>query len=409
MIFNLTTLRFALGVLGRNKLRSGLTMLGIVIGAGALVAMISVGQGATASVQQEISKMGTNLITVFPGATTAGGVRMGAGMAFTLTGDDARAIKEEIPWVIEVSYDRRTVAQVVYGNQNWNTAVYGTTPEFPVVRDWSLASGVFFTREEFRGSANVSVLGQTVAENLFGGEDPIGQTIRIKKIPFKVIGVLSPKGFSTHGQDLDDSIFIPFTTAEKKVIGTPIQGRVGIIQVSATSSDVIPATKEEIRGLLRKRHRLQPHQEDDFTIRDTKEIAATAEAVSGVMTWLLASIASISLLVGGIGIMNIMLVSVTERTREIGIRMAVGARGKDILMQFLTEALVLSSIGGLMGVVLGIMGSNILSYIARWPTFISPWAIVVAFTFSLIVGVFFGFYPARQASRMDPVECLRYE
>lgn len=403
------TLKFAFSVLGRNKMRSCLTMLGVIIGVGALVAMISVGQGASLSIQQEISKMGTNLITVFPGATTAGGVRTGAGMAFTLTVEDARAIKEEVPGVADISYDRRTVAQVVYGNLNWNTAVYGTTPEFPVVRDWPLSGGVFFTWQEFQGSANVAVAGQTVVDNLLGGEDPIGQTIRIKKVPFRIIGVLGPKGFSTHGQDLDDAVYIPFTTAEKKVIGAPLMGRVGIIQVSAIGPEAIPVVKEEIRDLLRKRHRLQPFQEDDFTIRDTKEIAATAEAVSGVMTWLLASIASISLLVGGIGIMNIMLVSVAERTREIGIRMAVGARGKDILMQFLTEALVLSSIGGLIGVVLGIMGSNILSYIARWPTLISPWAIVVAFGFSLVVGVFFGFYPARQASRMDPVECLRYE
>jgi putative ABC transport system permease protein len=406
----LMTIRIALRALRRNIMRSLLTTLGIIIGVTAVIAMVSIGQGASASVQEQIARMGNNMLIILSGTTTQGGIRSGSGGAPTLTANDAKAIQRECPAVSAVTYIRRQVQQVVAGNQNWSTAIAGVTPEYQIVRDWPMAAGRFLNKQEEESAATAAVLGQTVVQNLFGaGQNPVDQTIRINNVPFRVVGVLTPKGQSTQGQDQDDAVFIPFSTAERKVLGTRMLGSVGAIMVSAVSPAAIPAAQHQITTLLRERHRIRPGQNDDFTIRNLADIAATAQSTSQVMNILLASVAAVSLLVGGIGIMNIMLVSVTERTREIGIRMAVGAKSRHILMQFLLEAVVLSSIGGVVGAVLGVVGAKLVSAIAHWPTIVPPDVIFLAITFSAAVGIFFGFYPARKASRLDPIQALRYE
>jgi putative ABC transport system permease protein len=406
----LITIRIALRALRRNIMRSLLTTLGIIIGVAAVIAMVSIGQGASVSVQEQIARMGNNMLIILPGTTTQGGIRSGLGGASTLTANDAKAIQRECTAVGAVTYMRRQVQQVVAGNQNWSTAITGVTPEYQIVRDWPVTAGRFLNKQEEESTATSAVLGQTAVQNLFGpGQNPVDQMIRINNMPFRVVGVLTAKGQSTQGQDQDDAVFIPFSTAERKVLGTRILGSVGSIMVSAVSPEAIPESQRQITNLLRERHRIRRGQNDDFTIRNLADIAATAESTSQVMNILLASVASVSLLVGGIGIMNIMLVSVTERTREIGIRMAVGAKSRHILTQFLLEAVVLSSIGGVVGAVLGVVGAKLVSALANWPTIVPPDAIALAITFSAAVGIFFGFYPARKAARLDPIQALRYE
>jgi len=405
----LSTVKIATNALSINKMRSGLTMLGIIIGVAAVIAMISVGSGAREQVSKQISSIGSNLLIILPGAATSGGLRMGFGSTPTLTSDDAKAIAAEVSGAAYAAPLLPGTAQVVYGNQNWSTIITGTSPGFFDLRDWPVEFGAIFTQRDVDGATKVALVGRTVKENLFGDEDPMGKIIRIKKIPFKVIGVLSGKGQSPMGQDQDDSVYIPVTTAQKKLFGTTFPGMVRIITVKAVSPSVLKEAEKNIVALLRQRHHISTGREDDFSIRNLTEILATAEQAARIMSILLGSIASVSLIVGGIGIMNIMLVSVTERTREIGIRMAVGARGGDILMQFLIEAVVLAIIGGCIGIVLGIVGSWLISHFAGWEISISAVAIFLSFGFSALVGVFFGFYPARKASLLAPVECLRYE
>jgi len=404
------TLRAALRALRRNKLRSALTMLGIVIGVAAVITMVSIGQGANASVQQQIQSLGTNLLMVIPGATTSAGVRSGWGGVSTLSASDADAIRKECSAVADVTYLKRQIVQVVYGDQNWSTVAQGATPSYGRVRDWGVASGNFFTQRDEDTANRVVLLGQTVVDHLFGpGEDPVGALVRIKDVPFRVLGVLQPKGQTTWGQDQDDVLLMPFRTAERRVLGTQRLGAVDMIFASAESADLIDEASQQIATLLRQRHRIQSAQDDDFTVRSLNEMAQASESASRVMTNLLLSVASISLLVGGIGIMNILLVSVTERTREIGIRMSVGAKARHILLQFLVEAIVLAMVGGLLGAVLGTSAAWAISRVAGWPTLLSPPAIVGSLLFSGAVGVFFGFYPARKASRLDPIAALRYE
>nr|WP_258165127.1 ABC transporter permease [Syntrophus aciditrophicus] len=390
-------------------MRSALTMLGIIIGVGAVIAMLAVGTGAGEKISGQISTMGSNLIMVLPGSTTSGGLRMGAGTVQTLTMADAEAILKECPAVLEVAPTLNGGAQVVYGNQNWSTVIHGTTPGILTVRDWTLTSGRSFTEQDIRSATKVAILGQTVADNLFGGMEPVGQIIRIKKVPFTVIGLLELKGQSPMGQDQDDIIYIPLTTAQKKIFGTSFPGMVRSIMVKAASAEDLEAAEGQVTELLRQRHRITDRQENDFTVRNLTQLMQVAEESSRIMTLLLGAIASVSLLVGGIGIMNIMLVSVTERTREIGIRMAVGAKTWDIRLQFIIEALTLSLTGGITGIILGVAASKILSAAAGWPTIVSPLSIFLAFGFSGLVGIFFGFYPAYKASLLNPIEALRYE
>jgi putative ABC transport system permease protein len=405
----LASFRIALRALMVNKMRSTLTMLGIIIGVGAVIAMIAVGSGAKKQIADQIASMGSNMLIVLSGSSTSGGLRFGSGTVPTLTTDDAKAILNEIPTVKYVSPSLGGVAQVVFGNQNWSTIVNGTTPEVLEIRDWPLSSGRPFTQQDIDGATKVCLLGKTVADILFGGIDPIDQVIRIKNVPFTVIGVLAPKGQSTRGQDQDDTIIVPLTTAQKRLFGMQFPGMVRLMLVQARGPEVMQEVETQINDLLRQRHRIQPNQDNDFTVRNLTEIMSTAEQSASVMSLLLGAIASISLIVGGIGIMNIMLVSVTERTREIGIRIAVGAKGRDILLQFLIESLVLSLIGGTMGIGIGILGTLILSNFTEWPILFSIQAILLAFLFSGSVGVFFGFYPARKASMLNPIEALRYE
>ena len=404
-----STIKISFRALRVNKMRSALTMLGIIIGVGAVIAMIAVGTGASRRISEHISKMGSNLLMIVPGATTTGGVRMGSGTQPTLTLADAEAILKESRAVSDVAPVLSGVAQVVYGHQNWSTGVVGTTPGMLNVRDWPLASGRSFTQQDVRSATKVCLLGQTVAENLFGDMDPTGQVIRIKKIPFTVIGILAPKGQSPQGQDQDDTIYVPVTTAQKKLFGTTFPGMVRTIMVKAKSTEELASAEKQINELLKQRHRIGPKQDNDFTVRNLTQFMQAQEASTKAMTILLGAIASVSLLVGGIGIMNIMLVSVTERTREIGIRMAIGAKTWDIRLQFIIEALILSLIGGIAGIIAGVSGSLIISALAGWSTVVSPLSVLIAFGFSGFVGMFFGFYPAYKASLLDPIEALRYE
>jgi putative ABC transport system permease protein len=404
-----STVKISFRALWVNKMRSSLTMLGIIIGVGAVIAMVAVGSGASQKISEQISSMGSNLLIILPGATSAGGVRMGAGTQPTLSMGDAEAIVRECPAVSDVAPTLGGVAQVVYGHMNWSTGITGTTPGMLLVRDWELSSGRPFTQQDVKSATKVCLLGQTVVDNLFGDQNPVGQTIRIKNVPFTVIGVLAPKGQSPQGQDQDDTILIPVTTAQKKLFGTQFPGMVRIIMVKAKSAEDLSAAEIQITELLRQRHHIGQKQDNDFTVRNLTQIMQAAEQSSRVMTLLLGAIASVSLLVGGIGIMNIMLVSVTERTREIGIRMAIGAKTWDIRLQFIIEALTLSLIGGVIGIIVGVSTSMVLSSISGWPTVVSAVSIMLAFSFSGFIGIFFGFYPAYKASLLNPIDALRYE
>ena len=407
----LQSARVALRALRVNKLRSVLTMLGIIIGVGAVIAMVGVGAGAQARVAEQIQSLGSNLIIVLSGSTTAGGIRGGQGTRLTITEEDAVAIARDVPAVQASAPSMRGSAQIVFGNLNWATGIQGVTPEYFEAREWGLVEGRTFTPEDMAGATKVTLLGLTTVQNLFGDTDPIGQIVRIKKVPFTVIGVLDKKGQNAWGQDQDDIALIPLSTAKKKVLGVSQANArsVGSISIKIRAGEDMPQAEAQIRDLLRQRHRLQSYQDDDFTLRNLSEVLQTQEESSKVMTYLLLAIASVSLFVGGIGIMNIMLVSVTERTREIGLRMAVGARGRDILLQFLVEAVTLSLIGGLIGIAVGLITSQTISQFAEWRTEIAPEAIAMAFGFAAVVGVFFGFYPARKAARLDPIDALRYE
>jgi putative ABC transport system permease protein len=407
----LASMRIALRALRVNKLRSTLTMLGIIIGVAAVITMIAVGSGAQARVEEQIKSLGSNLILLLPGSVTSGGARMGSGSRNTLTEDDAYAIQREIAHVQGAAPQLRGTGQVVAANTNWSTVFYGITPEYFEVRNWVIASGKSFEPSDLTGSAKVVLLGETVVRNLFGDADPIGQVVRIRKVPFVVIGTLERKGQSLMGQDQDDVVLMPISSARNRVLGGS-QGRqrtVGSIFIKVREGADMAEAETQIRTLLRQRHRLQPGAEDDFTLRNLSEVLGAQEASSRIMTLLLAAVASVSLLVGGIGIMNIMLVSVTERTREIGLRMAVGARARDILAQFLVEAVTLALIGGLLGIVLGIAGSFGIAHLADWRVELRPDSVLLAASFAAAVGVFFGFYPARKASRLLPIEALRYE
>jgi len=404
-----STFKISLRALRVNKMRSALTMLGIIIGVGAVITMLAVGTGASERISEQMASIGSNLLIVMPGSSTSGGLRMGSGTQSTLTQDDAEAIARECPAVSDVAPTFNGAAQVVYGNQNWSTGITGTTPGVIPVRDWLLSSGRAFTDQDVRNATKVCLLGQTVADNLFGNADPIGQIIRIKKVPFTVIGVLAPKGQSDHGQDQDDTILVPLTTAQKKIFGTPFVGMVRAIAVKAKSAEQLAEAEVQINELLSQRHRISPRQDKDFTVRNLTQMMEAREQSTQVMGLLLAAIASVSLLVGGIGIMNIMLVSVTERTREIGIRMSVGAKTWDIRLQFIIEALTLSLIGGVVGIILGVSGSKILSALAGWATVVSPLSVLLSFSFSGLVGLFFGFYPAYKASLLNPIDALHYE
>ena len=401
-------IRVAFRALVRNKMRAALTMLGIIIGVSAVIAMVSIGQGAQASVQAQIESIGTNLLFVSAGAQNVGGVRSGTGDSGTntLTVEDLDAIKREVPSVSMVTPSVNARSQLVSGNANWNTSVTGVSEQYPDVRKWPIQSGSFFTDADVRTAARVIVIGQTVGDNLFPGTDPVGQTLRVMNLPFRVVGVMKKKGQDQQGRDQDDVSFAPYTTVQKKILGSP---RLQIAYVSAISQDATYTAQSQITDLLRQRHKLSANEPDDFTVRNMTDIADAANATSNTMTILLACIAGVSLLVGGIGIMNIMLVSVTERTREIGIRMAIGARSSAVRTQFLIESIVLSLTGGMFGIVLGVIVSLAIPKMLGWPTLVSTMAIVGSAIFSVAVGVFFGYYPARKAAALDPIEALRYE
>jgi len=400
------TLRIALRALARNKLRAFLTMLGIIIGVGAVIAMVAIGEGAKSTIRSQIANLGTNVLVVLPGSNVQGGVRGGFGNVNTLVDGDARAMVRELPSIAFASPVLRRQEQLVAGNLNWGSLAQGVAPEFQQIRDWQVESGRFLHEGDMDSAAKVAVLGQTVARQLFGNDDPLDAVIRIRNIPFRVVGTLVAKGQTGQGTDQDDTVMIPYTTMQKRLMRITW---VGSIVVKAVSAERVQEAQEQITLLLRQRHRIGPDREDDFNVRNLSDIAEAAQSTAQVMAILLGSVAGISLLVGGIGIMNIMLVSVTERTREIGIRMAVGARSRDIMLQFLVEAVVMAATGGLIGILLGIGSSEVLKNWAQWPTLINPAIVAIAFVFSGAVGVFFGFYPAKKAATLDPIEALRYE
>jgi putative ABC transport system permease protein len=401
----------AIDSLRANVLRTALTTLGIVIGVAAVIAMVSVGAGAEKKVQDVIQSLGANILIVLNGSSTAGGVRGGSGSRFSLTEDDARALEAEIPSIAIAAPNVRGTGQVIYGNTNWFTTIYGATLGYLDAREWVVEEGRAFTPADERAAAKVAIVGKSIVENVFGGNSPIGQNIRIKRVPFTVIGVTAEKGQTPFGSDQDDVVFVPLSTAKKRVLGGPrLRGKyVGAITLKATSGDLIKEAEEEAKELLRRRHRIASGQRDDFTIRNIASILAARAASQKTMAWLLAAVAGVSLIVGGIGIMNIMLVSVTERTREIGLRMAVGAKGRDIMIQFVIEAVALSLIGGIIGVAIGVGGSVFAAKMAGWPLIFSAWSVVLALLFSAAVGIFFGYYPALKASRLDPIEALRHD
>jgi putative ABC transport system permease protein len=402
-LWNITVV--GLKAISRNKLRSFLTMLGIVIGVGCVIAVVAIGNGATKSVENTINSLGTNYIMLFPGAATSGGARMFTGNS-TLTPEDADAIKAECPAVAYVSPMVRTAGQVVAGELNWGTSIQGVGVEYPLIRSWNVDQGTFFTDADVKASSKVCVLGATVVDNLFPNDAAVGQIVRVKNVPFKVVGVLERKGGNMMGQDQDDTIIVPYTTAMKRLSG---KTRIDMLNVSAVAADQVQEAQNEIDALLRQRHRIPPNGDVDFQMRSQEEIAQAQAQQMGILRTLLLSIAAISLLVGGIGIMNIMLVSVTERTREIGVRMAIGAKGRHVLLQFLFEAVTLAIVGGLIGVVLGVTASEAVGKYLQWPIVVTTTSVALSFGVAAFVGIFFGFYPARKASRLDPIDALRYE
>ena len=400
------TLKLALDALLRNRARSLLTMLGVIIGVAAVIVTVAIGAGARESVQSQINSLGSNMIVVMPGSVTQGGARSGFGGASTLTPEDGMAIAK-LPDVSAVSPSVSVRSQVVAGENNWQTSVAGVAPTYTFIRSWAIASGTFFSQNDVTSAAKVCVLGQTVVQNLFpDGSSPLGRTVIIKGVPFTVVGTLAPLGQSGMGQDQDDTILVPYTSAMQRLTG---QTTVSSLMISATDAQSVTAAQNEVTALLEQRHRIAPPAQDDFSVRNLQDIAAAASSTGAVMEFLLAGVAAVSLIVGGIGIMNIMMVSVTERTREIGLRMAVGARGGSILRQFLTEAIVLATIGGLIGVAIGLVGTQAVSLLAHWPMMIPIGWILFSVLFSAMVGVFFGYYPARKASRLRPIEALRFE
>ncbi len=396
----------AVKALQRNRMRTLLTALGIIIGVAAVITMVGLGQGASSEVQEQVNRLGQNVVLVFPGARQLGGVSIGGGSANTLTTEDARALREEIPEVIAASPEVRSQRLIVYGNRNWQTRVYGQSHDYLQIRQWPIESGRMYTEEEVERSALVAVVGQTIVEELFEGSDPIGETIRIRGIPIEIIGILSVKGMSLMGSVQDDIVLIPYTTAFQRVSG---RSHAMVINIQVYNEESMDIAQAKITDLLRERHGLAPYQENDFTVQTQEDVAQAATETSRIMTWLLASIAGVSLFVGGIGIMNVMLVSVTERTREVGLRLAVGARSPDVLLQFLIEAVVLCLLGGIGGIILGLFATEMIASYAGWPALFSTEAMIVAVTVSAAVGVFFGFYPAWKASRLDPIVALRSE
>lgn len=404
----LAILKVAVRALGRNKMRTALTTLGIIIGVGAVIVLVSIGQGAQSMVLDQISNMGSNMIFVMPGNLNFGGAALGAGAANSLTDEDVFAMEREIPTIAAASPSVNSSGQIVFGNQNWFVRMQGTNEKFPQIRNWKVEQGEFFGEADVRSAARVIVLGKSVADRLFPGLDPIGQTVRVRNLPFRVVGVLAAKGQSMVGQDQDDTAVIPYTTAQRKLLGQQIPS-INQAMVSSISQEASAVTQRQLTELLRQRHKIAPGESDDFMVRNMTDAAQTFEQMTTIMTLLLGSIAAISLIVGGIGIMNIMLVSVTERTREIGIRMAVGARPSYVRLQFLLESVALSLMGGLVGVLIGGGLAALVSRILGWPTLVSGLSVVISFAFATVIGVFFGYYPAHKAAALDPIEALRYE